>query len=217
MSSRKARRAGDDSDSSDDEEGQQLERSSYPSLSSAYRQRIQGNAEGSIFKLPFCRVLIYVFTTICLMTSTFLLINYFSYHQSTETNKPSNLDQHFHYHGLNKGEYDSLYTQAKFIIEKHRVDLQHLQKEHKETMKQKEGEAADAENEINLDVEENEEEVGSIQMRQSKLHTMNGQENPNNQKGVQELYPSTPRDMVLAMAENIDPKNFVSLKRISIC
>jgi hypothetical protein len=208
MLSRKTRRAGDDSDSSDDEEGQQPDRSSYPSLSSAYRQRIQDNAEGSIFKIPFCRVLIYVFTTICLMTSTFLLINYFGHH-TTETNKPS-LDQHFHYHGLNKDEYESLYTQAKFIIEKHRVDVQHLHKEHKEIMKQKEGEAANAENEIDIDVEENEEEVGSIQMRQSKLHTMNGQENPNNPKGAQELYPSTPRDMVLAMAENIDPKNFVS-------
>ena len=153
-------------------------------------------AENSVLRLPFCRILLYILTTICLMTSALLLINY-SQHHGVSTGG-TGVDQHFHYHGLNKDEYESLFNQAKSIIEKHRKDLQTLQEKSVSNADLEEGS-----NEVDLSVSE-EQDSQQTNIKHHRRSSFGNTEGGS--------FPSTPRDMVLAMAEDIDPKNFVSIR-----
>jgi hypothetical protein len=139
----------------------------------------------SLFQLHFCRVLIYILTTICLTTSVLVVINHFTHHND-EYEKHLQATG-FHYHDLNQEEYQTLYKQAQSIIEKHRGSVAY-------DIRMKDSISA----------------AGGKTGRTIPTLPQPGNVDRTIKDTGAGPYPSTTRDLVLGMAEDIDPKNLVS-------
>lgn len=159
------------------------------------------NGEG-IFQHSLCRILIYLLTSISLMLSIIIVINHFSH--ATVGEEKHLQGGHSHYHDLNREEYEILYKHAKMIINKHRSQIQ---------SDIKKSTTADPATEEDTNKVEGLGEQISSEDPLTRIAQGGGLKKIKGNNGIvsNTRYPSTARDMVLGLAENIDPKNFVSL------
>ncbi len=162
-------------------------------------KRSEGSESGEgIFQHSLCRILIYLLTSISLMLSIIIVINHFSHGEEKHLQ-----GGHSHYHDLNREEYEILYKHAKMIINKHRTQIQ------SDIKKSTTNDPATEED--SGKVEGLGEQISSEDPL-TRIAQGGGLKKIKGNSGIvsNTRYPSTARDMVLGLAENIDPKNFVS-------